>query len=156
MTTPSHFVKTPKGIEEINQRGHGLAQRGRRVLIMLDGKRDLASLAATFPTEDVAAILDSLLADGFIVPLAEAAPASNTPPPPDDAKRFEMAHNFMINTVGEFLGVMGSGLIEKLERCGTLEELRGHYAAWREAIQLSRDGRKQAAELESRLAALLS
>ena len=44
------FVKTPKGIAEIEQRGGGLTPRVRRVLIMLDGKRtddDLLSLIHT-------------------------------------------------------------------------------------------------------------
>jgi hypothetical protein len=149
-------VKTPKGIEEINCRSHGLQQRARRLLIMVDGKRSLEGIAALFPTEDVRPILDQMLADGFVVPLEVSAPQTKVAPPIDDTKRFDMARNFMVNTVNAFVGIAGSSLIGHLENCISLEELRPHYEAWREAILLSSDGRKQIGDLESRLAALLS
>src|ERR1017187_694138 len=97
-------VKTPKGIEEVEKRAHGLAQRSRRVLIMADGKRDAAGLAIMFPSEDIPAILDDLLSDGFLTPLEVAAPQTSMPRPADDGERFAMAQNFMNNTVSAFLG----------------------------------------------------
>jgi hypothetical protein len=158
------YAKTPKGVEEMTSRSHGLPQRVRRLLILVDGKRDFASIAAAFPGEDTQAVLEALVADGFIAPLASPprvqakgsralAPA---PAPADDAERLTMARNFMANTVNAFLGVMGSSLIDKIERSDTLEELRGEYDAWRKAIRLSREGKAQAEDLERRLAALLS
>jgi hypothetical protein len=153
------YVKSPKGIEEMNSRCHGLPQRARRLLIMVDGKRTMTAIAALFPDEDVKPLLDGLLADGFVAPLPVAAPAtqaSKTEAPIDDAKRFDMARNFMMNTVNAFVGIAGSSLITRLERATGLEELRPHYEGWREAILLSNDGRKQIADLETRLAALLS
>ena len=158
------FVKTPKGVEEMTSRSLGLGQRARRLLILVDGKKELAGIAAAFPGEDARGVLKNLASEGFIRLLEPPAPppepkrpaAAPAPSPLDDAQRFDMARNFMVNTVNAFLGIMGSNLIEKLERCRGLEELRSHYAAWREAIQMSREGRGQAADLESRLAALLS
>ena len=149
-------VKTPKGIEEVEKRAHGLPHRARRVLIMADGKRDAAGLANMFPSEDIPTILDDLLAKGFLSPLEVAPPRTSMPRPVDDAERFEMAKNFMSNTVSAFLGVMGSSLLDKLEGCADFAELRALYPNWREAIQLSGDGRKQATDLENRLAAMLS
>ncbi len=158
----SAYVKTPKGIEEMTQRNHGLSQRARRVLIMLDGKRTAADIAEMFP--DVgAALLDELIANGFATPLQtepvakpSVKPTAKIDPPLNDAQRFEMAKNFMRNTLETFLGSMSSGLIAQVDRCDSLEALRNHYQAWRESILLSNDGRKKAADLESRLAALLS
>ena len=162
------YAKTPKGVEEMTSRAHGLGQRARRLLIMVDGKRDLAGFVAALPGEDVHALFDQLIAEGFVralepppkpAPATAPAAAAAPPPPPapaNEGERFAMARNFMVNTVSAFLGIMGSSLIDKLEGCDSLEELRAHYAAWREAIQMSREGKHEIADLDSRLAALLS
>ncbi|MBL8485481.1 MAG: hypothetical protein JNK22_00055 [Rhodocyclaceae bacterium] len=149
------YVKTPKGIEEVSQRTHGLGQRARRILIMVDGKRDADQLGGLFPAEDVAGILASLVGDGFLTPL-EAPKADQAPPPPDDEKRFQMARNFMMNTVNAFVGIAASSFISQLENAPDLESLRQRYADWQAALRLSRDGRKQLPDLEKKLAALIS
>lgn len=160
MSDAHAYVKSPKGIEEMTSRCHGLPQRSRRLLIMVDGKRTMSAIAALFADEDVRPLLDNLITEGFVAPLP--APATPTAihavpaAPIDDAKRFEMARNFMMNTVNAFVGIAGSSLLTRLERASGLEELRPHYEGWREAILLSTDGRKQIADLETRLAALLS
>lgn len=159
------YAKTPKGIEEMTARTHGVPLRVRRVLIMADGKRGRDDFAAMFPGEDIDAVLEGLLADGFLTPLAPspapAAPTAKQAPPPaappvDDANRFDMARNFMMNTVNTFVGISGSSLIMRIESCPSLEELRPLFEPWRQAIKLTADGRKRLDELESRLAALLS
>jgi hypothetical protein len=163
MAATSVYVKTPKGIEEMTNRTHGLSQRARRVLIMLDGKRTEADIAEMFPGEG-ATLLSSLITEGFVVPLqtepakasSPAKAAAKVEPPLNDAQRFDMAKNFMRNTLDAFLGSMGSGLVSQVSRCTNLDELRPLYQAWRESILLTNDGRKQAADLEKRLAALLS
>ena len=150
------YAKTPKGVEEMTSRAHGLGQRARRLLIMVDGKRDLAGFVAALPGEDVHALFDQLTAEGFIRALEPPPKAAPATAPANEGERFAMARNFMVNTVSAFLGIMGSSLIDKLEGCDSLEELRAHYAAWREAIQMSREGKHEIADLDSRLAALLS
>lgn len=157
----SLHVKTPKGIEEIERRAHGLPGRRRKVLILIDGKRDEKALSDLVPGEDVPAVMQALLNEGFITPLV---PASNLPSaspaphkaPADDAERFGMARNFMINTTRAYIGHNGSSLINHLDDCADLAGLRSHFNAWREAIQLSRDGKKAIGDLENKLAALLS
>jgi hypothetical protein len=154
------YIKTPKGIEEINTRGHGLPQRARLALIMMDGKCNYADILARFPGGEGETLVATLVDGGFVAPLQTA---TDTPalqnkfePPKNDAERFEMAKNLMRNTINAFLGGMGSGLINQLNKCVNIEELRPHYAAWQESIRLTGEGRKQAADLENRLAALLS
>lgn len=162
-----HYAKTPKGIEEISQRSHSLGQHLRRLLILVDGKRRAADFAAMLPGVDTAAALQQLLSDGFIAPLAAEQPAAATaaaaapeppraPRPESDAQRFEMAHNFMLNTLNAFVGIAASSLINRIEAATTIENLQEHYLAWRDAISLSADGRKRLQELEGRLAPLLS
>jgi hypothetical protein len=107
-------------------------------------------------------LLTNLVAEGFIVPLqpvklgSQGKPVEKFVPPQNEAERFEMAKNLMRNTINAFLGGMGSSLIDQLDKCNNLDELRVHYKAWQEAILLTSEGRKQAEDLENRLAALLS
>lgn len=157
------YVKTPKGIEEMNKRSYGLPQRARLVLIMMDGKCNYGEIVSRFPDGEGEAVVATLVDGGFVAPLQKTplAPPSGKPavkfePPKNDAERFEMARNLMRNTINAFLGGMGSGLINQLDRCNNLEELRQLYGAWQEAIHLTGEGRKEAADLENRLAALLS
>jgi hypothetical protein len=158
------YVKTPKGIEELSSRSHGLPPRVRQVLILLDGKRDSDEIAQMLPDGESEALLAKLVDGGFVVPMQQASekvavsgkPAAKIVRPENDAERFEMAVNFMRNTINTFLGGMGSGLVSQINKCTNIDELRQHFGSWREAIKLSNDGRNQLADLENRLAALLS
>ena len=159
--TTTIFVKTPKGIEEINTRSHGLPPKMRQALILQDGKRNYGEVAEMLP--DGEELLTKLIADGFVAPLRESSPkaAPGKPTvkierPKNDGERFEMAKNFMRNTLQTFLGVMGSGTISQVNKCNNFDELRLVYSHWKEAMELSSDARKQLADLEQRLAALLS
>jgi hypothetical protein len=161
MSAETVYVKTPKGIDEISNRTHGLPPRVRQALILVDGKRSGDELAEMLPEGE--SVLANLVDAGFIAPMQPASgeaasgkPAAKIERPQNDAERFEMAKNFMRNTVQTFLGVMGSGVVSQVEKCNNFEELRHVYGAWKEAMELSSDGRKQLADLEVRLAALLS
>lgn len=160
MSAQQIYVKSPKGIDEMNNRSFGLPPRVRQVLILLDGKRSCGEVAEMLPDSDCDALLATLVEGDFIVPLKPAVAATakgdSFEAPKDDAQRFEMAKNFMRNTINTFLGSMGSGLINQVNKCNNLDELRQHYQPWREAIGLSGDGRKQLDDLGGRLAALLS
>ncbi len=164
MPNPPLYVKTAKGIEEIERRTWRLPMRHRKVLIVMDGKRDEAALSEMFPGDDLPAVLLSLVNDGFVAPLqpvsqpAPAASRSSAPVnlPANDQERFSMARNFMINTTRAYIGINGSSLIDRLDACADLDALRHNFDAWREAIQLSRDGKKDIGKLESQLAGLLS
>lgn len=69
------YAKTAKGRGEVNARGMGLSGRQRTVLIMLDGQRSCAALAAMMPEGQVAGIVTELLALDLIAPCAGAAGA---------------------------------------------------------------------------------
>lgn len=165
-------VKTPKGILEVEHRTHRLPMRSRQVLIMIDGKRDHAVLSAMFPGDGFAGIFDNLLVEGFIAPLRREVPPEDepgelvdveveearpqAPAPANDEERYAMARNFMLNTTAAFVGIAASSLTTRIENTGSIDELRHHFEEWRDAIQTSREGRKQIDDLENRLAALLS
>ena len=62
----------------------------------------------------------------------------------------------MMNTLNAFVGHAASSLITRIERRPNLDELRHLYGECQEAIGLSSDGKKRRAELETKLAALVS
>jgi hypothetical protein len=160
MTDTVIYVKTPKGIQEITQRSAGLNQKARQMLILMDGKRSVNELAEVLEGVVVDDLVKILLDGELVVPLNNTAVAPKVTSPAqlplDENQRFVMSKNFMCNTVNTFLGSMGSGLVSRLNKCNNLDELRQLYVEWQKAIAISSDGRKQAAELENKLAALLS
>jgi hypothetical protein len=159
MSTSQIYVKTPKGIEEMNSHSFGLPPDAWKLLILLNGRRRRSELAEFMPDSDCEALLGTLEAGDYIVPLeptSEPGRRERFEPPKDEEQRFEMAKNFMRNSALAFLGSMGSGFISQVDKCQSFEDLRQQFQPWREAVLFSSDGRKQAAELSMRLAALLS
>lgn len=82
------LVKTAKGLEEIKSRAHGLPQKQRAILIMVDGVATVGDLLAKFGgIPEIAAALETLAAQGFVeakgtsggVAAAAAAPAAAAP-----------------------------------------------------------------------------
>jgi hypothetical protein len=72
------FAKTALGQQEIQSRSMGLAPLVRRILVLVDGKRGGADLAALLPSgSDVGQILKELLGLGCVEPIAGARPASS-------------------------------------------------------------------------------
>lgn len=161
-------VKTPKGIEAVAQKAHGLSMRQRQLLIMIDGKRDLAMLSSMFPGDGLREMLDQLLSDGFITPLRKEAPKPASPlpsagpgkvdgpRPKDEKERIEMARNFMVNTTRTFIGYVGGPLIKQVEASQSIDELQALFDKWRETINMNPEGARRMKELEPRLAALIS
>lgn len=183
----SLYVKTLKGIAEVERRSNGISARHRKLLILIDGKRDEKDLTAMFPGGDAPAILASLLDEGYVKLLAPAeqsvvpqtvAPKSVAPrqvaPKPvapravtgNEVERFAKARHFMISTTRAHIGLdspsltnqLGASvsLISHLEACADLDALREQLNPWREVIKLSREGRKDLANLEKQLALLLA
>ena len=163
-STEPKYVKTPKGIEEVEKRNHGLELKTRQVLIMVDGKRDEAAFVSIFGPEMVAPTLQLLLEGGFIRALEPPKPVAPPPPAPvksaapsasNDTERFTMARNFMLNTVSAFVGMAGSVLTDKIEQAMDLDTLAGLFHEWKDAISLTGDGKKRLPELEPQLMKLL-
>lgn len=61
MDTDAVLLKTPRGREEIRTRAHGLPPIARRLLIIADGRRTVAELAAALDREAT----DAELRDAF-------------------------------------------------------------------------------------------
>lgn len=166
------FTKTPKGLEAIEQRTGGLTPRVRRVLIFVDGKRSVEDLRGMLQADDLQHTLGMLEENGFIevaraVQRAGQAPQRNPEPLPAitafralpaeaDPLQFQMARNFMTNTLNAFVGSVGAtSLLERIEQATSHGTLRELFDEWFHAIVMSRDGRREAEGLRGKLLAVI-
>lgn len=165
------FAKTPRGAEEMTQRSGALPPRVRRVLIFVDGRRDVAELRAMTGADDLSHTLGRLEEEGYIA-LAAVRDAAGNPQATApgqrlpsitafraldesvaaDAQELAKARNFMSNTINVLVGALGtSSLLERIEQARTHAELRALFNEWYHVIVASRDGRREAEALRTKL-----
>lgn len=153
------FAKTPKGQDEITSKAGGLTPRVRRVLIFVDGKRTVDEMRGMLQADDLQHTLGMLEEAGYIA-LANAASSQPLPsitafgelPATHDPVRLQQARNFMTNTVNAFVGALGaSSLLDRIEQADSHTGLRDLYDEWYHAIVMSRDGKREAEALRSKL-----
>lgn len=165
------FAKTRSGQDEIQTRSRGLAPMARRLLVLVDGKRSLQELAAFVVGQDVQVLARQLLELGCVEVVASAAPAMPAREParrapaaepqsldelPPAASRsaqdFEMAANFMINSIRQLMDpVMAAPFVGKIQACRSSADLRGYYPEWAQAVGSGWGGTKRLANLRPRL-----
>ena len=119
-------------------------------------------------SDDLQHTLGLLEEDGFIevtslvTATGTAAPAPTAPlpsitafgelPEPHDPMRLQRARNFMVNTLNTFVGSLGaSALLDRLENAAGHEGLRALYDEWYHAIVMSREGKREAEALRTKL-----
>lgn len=133
---PTLFRKTAKGQAEIETREHRLTPRLRGLLIMVDGKRDLAALAALVPQQgDV--LLQELTALGFIeateslqgarppaAPPPKAAPGAEPAPPGSTTADFEKLRRDAVRSFTDAAGPAAEMLAMRMEKVKSLRELQ--------------------------------
>lgn len=169
------FAKTAAGSQEIQSRSLGLNPMLRRLLILIDGKRNFQELAALLNGNDLIMLLGELLTKGCIeatsvLPTA-TAPAPRAPSQPvaepksmDDelaklppastrtAKQVDMARHFMMNTVNTvFQQNTRLTLMEAIFACKTVEDVRRVYPKWTDTMNASVIGAKRLPEFREKL-----
>jgi hypothetical protein len=157
------YRKTQGGMGEITHRTLKLNPRVRTMLILIDGaqpefllKEEAAKVGAPLD------FIEQLLRLELIEKAGRAAPAIATPaaatsrpaPAGDEYSRFRVAKDFMNVTIVDALGIRSFFFTLKLERAGTLADLRALAPAYREAIAKAGD-ETQADVLAGRLEDML-
>jgi hypothetical protein len=160
MSTEQIYIKTPLGIEEIQNRTLNLPPRLRTMLIMIDGHKPISVLkenATKFGCPED--FIESLEAAGLIAKLGATVGASASVPAAiatasvvssdsiapaspsvaaqtfqDEYARFRFAKDFMNNAVVNSLGMKAFFFTLKLERAGTVDDLRGLVKPFQEAL----------------------
>lgn len=159
------LVKTDKGRDAMARRAPELGPRLRSMLILVDGKRNVAELDKLGAgLGGGAALLEQLLEHGWIAPhdpngqpfqstapLADsppapvAAPALSTAPPSTAAAApaatgsptlpFLDARRLVVRFINDVAGPMGELTAIKVESCKTAAELQAQLPRVREALQ---------------------
>lgn len=171
------FAKTAIGQQEIQSRALGLSPITRRLLILIDGKRNFQELTPFVAGHDLAALLGELQTAGCIevtaVQPVPASPASQAPAPnpaglatapefheltslPEastrSAKEVDMARHFMMNTVNTvFQQNTRLTLMGAIFACKTVNDVRRVYPRWLETMSSSTIGVKRLPEFRAKL-----
>lgn len=141
------FRKTAKGVHEIETREHRLPPRLRNVLILVDGRRDVATLRGLVP-QQVDDVLNMLVEQAFIEAAGQAAPAP-APRAADDARiqgtvspvaassapsqPFNIRQRAAVRDLNDAIGPMAEALAIRMERARHDADLR---ALVQTAVQL--------------------
>lgn len=162
------LTKTQKGQDEIDQRSGSLPLRARRLLILIDGRRDRNTLEQMLGDAAFAEALDLLATQGYVElaataamapPAADPEPSGTTgavPPAAKGAEQLEVARNFMMNTLRTFNGPYAKlGLIQRIHSSSQRSELLALFEEWQRSIMETAMGRKRADELSARLQAVI-
>lgn len=163
------FEKTTKGLEEVRSKAHDLSMIERRVLIFIDGKRTLAAISALPRVENLDSIVSFLEAEGYIAPTAAAEPPAEEALTPEESlspfrelpatfqpEKFNMAKNYMTNTLNHFKGFYGATrLVREIDECQSHDELRALYDAWCKEIDGTRQSKKRVEQLRKDLLEVL-
>lgn len=170
------YEKTLNGQQEIDANAAGLSMMERRILILINGDKDVDTLAKLSLCDDIGGVIDRLLKLEMIEPtgstLAEAdTPAAATDTPPaaapeastaadTDATEFDEnaanAREFMCNTLQTFgnrarIAALHNQIAETTN-IGTLKEL---VKPWYQAISDTPGGMYQADDLRKDVLKLL-
>lgn len=127
MSPDSVLVKTAKGAREIETRENKLDHRLRALLIMVNGKATAGELAKKFEQiGDITALLQQLVAQGFVEAAAGAAAAS-----PAQLRQVQIA---ICTRLRDALGPDGDMLTEKIESCKSVDEIRAFLETKRDML----------------------
>ena len=161
------FIKTQKGVEEIEKRSSDMSLRVRRILILVDGKRSVEDIRALALADDLNQTLAQLEKADYIAPIKQPESGSlitqvedglpenftfRELPPSPNPKDMEMAKHFIQNTLYTFCGQWTHiSIVTAASDAKTHEELRKCFIPWYNAIIETREGRRRAGELSSSL-----
>lgn len=144
------FSKTEKGREEMSSRAHGLNPMQRRVLIIIDGSKDLETIIemipAMVPSGQLQEILGYLLEHGFITQVDSdargqshaGAGAALT----EDPATIRLVKDFMTTTAQTYLGLLSAPLIQRVEQAKTATQLMAVAGHWNMALRDSQQGKR--------------
>lgn len=146
------YTKTDLGRAELAQRSARLGARQRSVLIMIDGQKTCAALAAMAKQQQLGVILAELETLGFIAPAPRraAAPAANAVAPTQAAITIDPlllanAKRMLTATAETYLGLLSTEVVRKVQAAGDEDQLLRALGQWHMAMQASKHGREAAA-----------
>lgn len=145
MKLQSVFVKTEKGVDEIETRRAKLDHRLRALLLVVNGKTSVEQLMKDFDRYgDVSAMLQQLEREGLITEGSVRR----------DAAAFETIRADVAAEIHATFGPSGDEIAEKVEECRSVAELRTFMQNKRPIFQAALGGAK-AAQFSAKIETLL-
>lgn len=151
MSARDVFQKTGKAADELRTRRHGLGPRLRQLLILVDGRRDVAELSRMLPGPELGEQLAQLERGGFVsrpfdagtVQASAVAPAVSaaTPaaaPAPAGAEDLRTLRARVTRALLDTIGPNGDDLAIRIERVHTVDELRALLPAVLSVVEACR------------------
>lgn len=148
------FCKTPKALEELTDRRHGLRGKARQLLVLLDGSKPLGALHALMSAHELHTLVRELKDSGFI-----SHDAADTPPPAAiepiriaaptvspvatealDPVKLTRAKAYLIEISQQHLGLMAAKLQREIAEANDTNSFRAALAHWNMALRESRTG----------------
>ncbi len=138
MDSDDIFIKSAKGIEEIEKRSYHLDFRHRTALIQVDGRCEVGALLAKIPGNGLT-LLEDLARDGFIAhadgrDAATPAAAPKLPANPGTKIDLDVAKQRASRSIESLLGPDGDALAVAIERTSTLAEFTARAERARDII----------------------
>lgn len=159
METNKVFAKTPLGQAEIDSNAQAMSMTERRILILVNGEKDVATLARHSLCEEASEILESLLDRGFIERVEiEPAPQRDQAPEAQSADEEEIGvRDFLCNTLLTYGNQVRVGkLVDKIKAVEDMDILKTLIDPWYQAISETPGGMYQADKLKDILQDLIS
>lgn len=139
------YQKTAKGMEEVAKRSAQLSMVARRLLIMIDGKKDVAALSQFVKEGEFEGVIQELESGEFIEAADVSAAPSTPAPAPAPSSSYSAAgsitnENFVtvqkraVREIFSILGPDGDRLAIKIEACRRPEDLQATLVKAEEAI----------------------
>ena len=161
MNTNDVYDKSPKGQQEVNSREAGLSMMERRVLILINGEKEVGELAKLSLCDDIGAVVKRLVESGLIELVGSVSNEANVPAPEtedtvvdtvfdsvDDSGQVVSAREFMCNTLQTFGNkVRVADLHKTISETNDLAELKQMVKLWYQSISETPGGMYQADDL---------
>ena len=152
------FCKTALGQAEIDSREQELSLIERRVLILLNGEKDVATVARLSLCDETVDVLEGLLERGFIEAVeVDRPPERAEAPQAQSAAEEEIgAREFLCNTLLTYGNRVRVGkLVEEIEAAADTADLKTFVDPWYRAISETPAGMYEADKLRDMLLKLI-
>ncbi len=164
------YYKTAKGQSEVESRTNALSMKERRVLILVNGENNTATLEKLSLCENIAEILQTLLSGGFIERQAGSAEAAAVPAAAEPAPKPAVtetddttlttavgARELMCNTLLTFANrVRVAGLLQQIDAAEDIESLKNMVKPWYVALSETPGGMYQADDLRNQVQQMIA
>lgn len=153
------FAKTAAGHAALAGRTAQLSGMQRNLLIVINGKRDVAALCSIVPEQLLDQALLALRELGLIMVPAglnavQAAPSAGVSQTTGVA--FDAVKRLMVDSAQHYLGPMAGALVQRIDGASDEKQVRSAMGHWHMAMRESKYGRAEINELHARVSTMLN